>query len=67
MNAFMKNVLLSLVALTGLLLSNLASAHEEHDMTLSFMSGLNDLLDGLILNRTPHVRAAEPWSLWPTE
>ena len=23
---------------------------------LSFMSGLNDLLDGLILNRTPHVR-----------
>jgi len=23
---------------------------------LSFMSGLNDLLDGLILNRTPHIR-----------
>ena len=23
---------------------------------LSFMSGLNDLLDGLMLNRTPHVR-----------
>ena len=23
---------------------------------LSFMTGLNDLLDGLILNRTPHVR-----------
>jgi lipoprotein-releasing system permease protein len=23
---------------------------------LSFMSGLNDLLDGLIVNRTPHVR-----------
>jgi lipoprotein-releasing system permease protein len=23
---------------------------------LSFMSGLNDLLDGLVLNRTPHVR-----------
>ena len=23
---------------------------------LSFMSGLNDLLDGLILNRTPHVK-----------
>ncbi len=23
---------------------------------LSFMSGLNDLLDGLIINRTPHVR-----------
>ena len=23
---------------------------------LSFMTGLNDLLDGLILNRTPHIR-----------
>jgi lipoprotein-releasing system permease protein len=23
---------------------------------LSFMNGLNDMLDGLILNRTPHVR-----------
>ncbi len=23
---------------------------------LSFMLGLNDLLDGLILNRTPHIR-----------
>jgi lipoprotein-releasing system permease protein len=23
---------------------------------LSFMSGLNDMLDGLILNRTPHIR-----------
>ena len=23
---------------------------------LSFMTGLNDLLDGLVLNRTPHVR-----------
>ncbi len=23
---------------------------------LSFMAGLNDLLDGLILNRTPHIR-----------
>ena len=23
---------------------------------LSFMSGLNDLLDGLIINRTPHIR-----------
>ena len=23
---------------------------------VSFMSGLNDLLDGLILNRTPHIR-----------
>ena len=23
---------------------------------LSFMNGLNDLLDGLMLNRTPHVR-----------
>ncbi|MCB0816958.1 MAG: ABC transporter permease, partial [Flavobacteriales bacterium] len=23
---------------------------------LGFMNGLNDLLDGLILNRTPHVR-----------
>jgi lipoprotein-releasing system permease protein len=23
---------------------------------LSFMSGLNELLDGLILNRTPHIR-----------
>jgi lipoprotein-releasing system permease protein len=23
---------------------------------LSFMSGLNDLLDGLVVNRTPHVR-----------
>jgi len=23
---------------------------------LSFMSGLNDLLDGLVINRTPHVR-----------
>lgn len=25
-------------------------------MLLSFMTGLNDLLDGLILNRTPHIR-----------
>jgi lipoprotein-releasing system permease protein len=23
---------------------------------LSFMAGLNDLLDGLLLNRTPHIR-----------
>ena len=23
---------------------------------LSFMTGLNDLLDGLVLNRTPHIR-----------
>ena len=23
---------------------------------LSFMTGLNDMLDGLILNRTPHIR-----------
>ena len=23
---------------------------------LAFMTGLNDLLDGLILNRTPHIR-----------
>jgi len=23
---------------------------------LSFMSGLNDMLDGLIVNRTPHIR-----------
>ncbi|MBU3626918.1 HupE/UreJ family protein [Polynucleobacter sp. JS-Safj-400b-B2] len=47
MNAYMKNVLLSLVALTGLLFSNLASAHEGHDVTLSFMSGLLHPFSGL--------------------
>ena len=35
---------------------------------LSFMSGLNDLLDGLIINRTPHVRIyreTEPTPIQP--
>lgn len=35
---------------------------------LSFMSGLNDLLDGLIINRTPHVRLyreTEPTPIQP--
>ena len=37
---------------------------------LSFMTGLNDLLDGLILNRTPHVRLFKeirPNSVQPIE
>lgn len=40
---------------------------------LSFMSGLNDLLDGLVVNRTPHIRLYndirprqyQPVTLWP--
>lgn len=37
---------------------------------LSFMSGLNDLLDGLIINRTPHIRLykeVKPPSILPIE
>lgn len=37
---------------------------------LSFMSGLNDLLDGLVINRTPHIRLyneIEPSAVQPIE
>jgi lipoprotein-releasing system permease protein len=37
---------------------------------LSFMSGLNDLLDGLIINRTPHIRLyneIQPSAIQPVE
>ena len=37
---------------------------------MSFMTGLNDLLDGLILNRTPHVQIfnkSEPSSIQPLD
>lgn len=37
---------------------------------LSFMTGLNDMLDGLIINRTPHVRLykeIKPSSLQPID
>jgi lipoprotein-releasing system permease protein len=34
---------------------------------LGFMNGLNDLLDGLILNRTPHIRLYNELQASPTQ
>lgn len=47
MNAYIKNALFSSVLLTGLLFSDLASAHESHDLSMSFMSGLLHPFSGL--------------------
>lgn len=47
MNTYMKNTLFSSVVMTGILFSNLASAHDGHDMSMSFMSGLQHPFSGL--------------------
>lgn len=47
MNMYIKNIVLSSAVLTGIFFSSLASAHEGHDVAVSFMSGLLHPFSGL--------------------